>query len=79
MKNQNITLRLIIMNFLEFAVWGAYLTSMGSFQISMKPGRQGSQLLQGLVLPVGLRFSSKSQTCLRRQSLQILSVPSEST
>ena len=31
MKNQNITLRLIIMNFLEFAVWGAYLTSMGSF------------------------------------------------
>ena len=27
----NITLRLIVMNFLEFAVWGAYLTSMGSF------------------------------------------------
>lgn len=24
-------LRLIVMNFLEFAVWGAYLTSMGSF------------------------------------------------
>ena len=31
MKNQNISLRLIIMNFLEFAAWGAYLTSMGSF------------------------------------------------
>ncbi len=31
MKNQHISLRLIIMNFLEFAVWGAYLTSMGSF------------------------------------------------
>ena len=31
MKNNNITLRLIVMNFLEFAVWGAYLTSMGSF------------------------------------------------
>ena len=31
MKNQNIGLRLIIMNFLEFAAWGAYLTSMGSF------------------------------------------------
>ncbi|MBQ9399419.1 MAG: MFS transporter [Bacteroidales bacterium] len=31
MKNPRITLRLIVMNFLEFAVWGAYLTSMGSF------------------------------------------------
>lgn len=31
MKNQAISLRLIVMNFLEFAVWGAYLTSMGSF------------------------------------------------
>ena len=27
----NIKLRLIVMNFLEFAVWGAYLTSMGGF------------------------------------------------
>lgn len=31
MKNPNTTIRLILMNFLEFAVWGAYLTSMGSF------------------------------------------------
>ena len=31
MKNQGITLRLIIMNFLQYAIWGAYLTSMGSF------------------------------------------------
>ena len=31
MKNNSISLRLIIMNFLQFAVWGAYLTSMGSF------------------------------------------------
>lgn len=31
MKNKAISLRLILMNFLEFAVWGAYLTSMGSF------------------------------------------------
>ena len=30
-KNQNTTLKLIVMNFLEFAAWGAYLTSMGSF------------------------------------------------
>lgn len=31
MKNRLISIRLIIMNFLEFAIWGAYLTSMGSF------------------------------------------------
>ena len=31
MKNQNITLRLIVMSFLQYAIWGAYLTSMGSF------------------------------------------------
>ena len=27
----NIMIRLIIMNFLQFAVWGAYLTSMGTY------------------------------------------------
>ena len=27
----NIKVRLTLLNFLEFAVWGAYLTSMGSF------------------------------------------------
>ena len=27
----NIKTRLIIMNFLQFAVWGAYLTSMGTY------------------------------------------------
>lgn len=31
MNKSHTSLRLIIMNFLEFAVWGAYLTSMGSF------------------------------------------------
>ena len=31
MNKSNIGLRLILMNFLEFAAWGAYLTSMGSF------------------------------------------------
>lgn len=31
MENKSISIRLIVMNFLEFAVWGAYLTSMGSF------------------------------------------------
>ena len=31
MKNEitGMKLRLIVMNFLQFAVWGAYLTSMG--------------------------------------------------
>ncbi len=29
--NSNIKLRLTVMNFLEFAVWGAYLTSMGRY------------------------------------------------
>ncbi len=29
--DQNIKTRLIIMNFLQFAIWGAYLTSMGNF------------------------------------------------
>ena len=27
----NIKVRLIVMNFLQFAVWGAYLTSMGTY------------------------------------------------
>lgn len=31
MKNSNLKLRLIAMNFLQFAAWGAYLTSMGGY------------------------------------------------
>ncbi|MCD7898487.1 MAG: MFS transporter [Bacteroides sp.] len=31
----NAKFRLIIMNFLQFAVWGAYLTSMGSYLVSV--------------------------------------------
>ena len=31
MKNKSLQFRLIVMNFLEFAVWGAYLTSMGTY------------------------------------------------
>ena len=27
----NLKVRLALMNFLEFAVWGAYLTSMGNY------------------------------------------------
>lgn len=38
MKNKDITIRLIIMNFLQYAVWGAYLTSMGSYLVSIGLG-----------------------------------------
>ena len=31
MKNEQLTIKLILMNFLEFAVWGAYLTSLGRY------------------------------------------------
>lgn len=31
----NIKFRLILMNFLQFAVWGAYLTSMGSYLVNV--------------------------------------------
>ena len=40
MKNPHISLRLIVMNFLEYAVWGAYLTSMGSFLARSGFGQQ---------------------------------------
>lgn len=40
MQNKSITLKLILMNFLEFAVWGAYLTSMGSFLANAGMGKQ---------------------------------------
>ena len=31
MNNNSLKLRLTVMNFLEFAVWGAYLTSMSNY------------------------------------------------
>jgi len=51
MKNQAITLRLIIMNFLEFAIWGAYLTCMGSylFQVGLKSEIGIFYAMQGIV------------------------------
>ena len=30
-QNSSISIRLIFLNFLEFAVWGAYLTSLGRY------------------------------------------------
>ena len=51
MKNRSLQLRLIVMNFLEFAVWGAYLTSMGRY---LSAHGMGSQIgwfysIQGIV------------------------------
>ena len=40
MKNNYITFRLILMNFLEFAVWGAYLTSLGRYLGNIGLGNQ---------------------------------------
>ncbi|MEG2612981.1 MAG: MFS transporter, partial [Alistipes sp.] len=31
----SIKLRLIVMNFLQYAIWGSYLTSMGSYLVSV--------------------------------------------
>lgn len=51
MKNQNISLRLIIMNFLEFAAWGAYLTSLGRYlgMVGMGPQIKWFFAMQGIV------------------------------
>ena len=51
MKNSNITMRLIVMNFLEFAAWGAYLTSLGRYlgQIGMGPQIKWFFAMQGIV------------------------------
>ena len=39
MKNRTLQFRLIVMNFLEFAVWGAYLTSMGTYLFKQGMGQ----------------------------------------
>jgi len=39
-ENMSLRVRLIVMNFLEFAVWGAYLTSMGRYLGSLGMGPQ---------------------------------------
>ena len=40
MKNEitGMRFRLIVMNFLQFAVWGAYLTSMGTYLFNIGLG-----------------------------------------
>ena len=51
MNNTSLKTRLIIMNFLQFAVWGAYLTSMGNY---LGPAGMGTKIawfyaIQGIV------------------------------
>ncbi|MDD6758800.1 MAG: MFS transporter, partial [Paraprevotella sp.] len=47
----NTKVKLIILNFLEFAVWGAYLTSMGTYLASVGMASQIGWFysVQGLV------------------------------
>ena len=40
MKKSNLTIKLIVLNFLEFAVWGAYLTSLGRYLGNIGLGSQ---------------------------------------
>jgi len=51
MENKHTKLRLIIMNFLEFAVWGAYLTSQGRYLagIGLGPHIGWFYSIQGIV------------------------------
>ena len=39
-KIKPVTVKLIVMNFLEFAVWGAYLTSLGRYLGNIGLGSQ---------------------------------------
>ena len=51
MKNGNLKLRLILLSFLEFAVWGAYLTSLGRYlgELGMGPQIKWFFAMQGIV------------------------------
>ena len=51
MKNNGISIRLIIMNFLQYAIWGAYLTSMGSYLVNIGLGAKIGifYVMQGIV------------------------------
>lgn len=51
MNNSFLKSRLVVMNFLEFAVWGAYLTSMGSYLVTVGMARNIAMFyaIQGIV------------------------------
>ena len=51
MKNKSITVRLILMNFLQYAAWGAYLTSLGRYlgNVGLGPQIKWFFAMQGIV------------------------------
>ena len=51
MKNKQLTIRLIVMNFLQYAAWGAYLTSLGRYlgNVGLGPQIKWFFAMQGLV------------------------------
>ncbi|MBQ9463274.1 MAG: MFS transporter [Bacteroidales bacterium] len=51
MKNKQLTVRLILMNFLQYAAWGAYLTSLGRFlgNVGLGPQIKWFFAMQGFV------------------------------
>ena len=52
----NLKLRLIILNFLQFAVWGAYLASMGNYLGAV-----------GLGSKIGLFYAMQGMGLLKQQ------------
>ena len=51
MKNKNLIIRLIVMNFLQYAAWGAYLTSLGRYLglVGLGPQIKWFFAMQGIV------------------------------
>ena len=51
MKNKQLTIRLILMNFLQYAAWGAYLTSLGRYlgNVGLGPQIKWFFAMQGFV------------------------------
>ena len=58
---KNMKLRLILLNFLEFAVWGAYLTSMGTYLAT-----------HGLATHIGWFYSIQGIVSLFMPALMVL-------
>ena len=58
MKNEitGMKLRLIVMNFLQFAVWGAYLTSMGTYLFNIGLGGMATWMVKRLISVLYLHF-----------------------
>ena len=64
MKIKPVTFKLILMLFLEFAVWGAYLTSLGRYLGNIGLGSQIKWFFAMQTLAVSTKFSSSSSAAL---------------